>query len=234
MSGKSGSVRPVGSSVFDRRLRSHSRVVLAPLADHLTRVPAVGITAFGLFAGLAAAGAAAAGWWWVAMVAWLVGRLADGLDGEVARRSGTVSDRGGYVDLVADAVVYAVLPLGIAVGSDVDGVWPATAVLLASFYVNIVSLILFSAIAEARRAERGAPRAGTDAVTTIPLPTGLVEGFETIVFFTLMLAVPGLVVWWMGAMAIAVAVTALGRVLGAWRALDATVESAVPADRAMR
>ena len=61
-----------------------------------------------LGARLAAAGIVVQAYW-VALALILVNRLADGLDGAVARH-GRLTDLGGYVDIVADFLVYAVVP----------------------------------------------------------------------------------------------------------------------------
>ncbi|MGF1595512.1 MAG: CDP-alcohol phosphatidyltransferase family protein [Acidimicrobiales bacterium] len=201
--------------MFDRALREPKARLLAPVAQRLTAVPATAVTMAGLALGLGAAALAAAGWYAAAVAAWLANRLADGLDGEVARHRGATSDRGGYVDLVADATVYAAVPIGFAVGRDDGVVWVATAVLLATFYVNIVTVTMLSAVLE----KRAAGAAARGEPTTVTLPSGLVEGTETIVFVTVLLAVPALAVWWLGLMAVAVAVTAVARTVGAWRRL---------------
>ena len=142
------------------------------------------------------------------MTLWLLGRVADGLDGVAARASGRSSDVGGLVDFVFDTIGYAAIPLGLAFGVDERGTWIATAVLLATFYLNAVSLGYVAALLEKRSlgaAAQGQPTSAT-------LPRGLVEGTETIVFFTLALAVPdaAATIWWV--MSAAVFVTALERV----------------------
>ena len=83
--------------------------------------------------------AAAAGFVVVAVVLWLLNRALDGLDGAIARARGRGSDLGGYLDMLADVVVYAAVPLGVAVSVDTRSGWMAAAVLLGSFYVNAVS-----------------------------------------------------------------------------------------------
>ncbi len=211
--------------MLDRSLRQTKTRLLAPVAARLEPVPPLALTGVGLGLGLAAAALAATGSWVPAVVAWLANRLLDGLDGEVARRTDSESDLGGYLDLTADAVAYAALPVGVAAGVDTTAAWTATAILLATFYVNVVSVTMLSAVLEKRRA--GAEATGDDR--TVTLPAGLIEGTETIIFFTLLLAVPGAAVWLMSAMAVLVAVTAVGRVVGAWSLLlDEPVALAPP------
>jgi len=135
----------------------------------------------------------------VAVALWLLSRFADGLDGAVARDRGTASDLGGFVDIVFDTIGYAAIPLGVAAGIDSRTGWIVTAVLLATFYVNAVSWTYIAAVLE--------KRGSAGAVTSVVMPRGLVEGTETIVFFTLALAVPSIAVWVFGVMAAAVAVT---------------------------
>ena len=165
-----------------------------------------------------AVGAGLAAWqrgWAVAVVLWLLSRLADGLDGVVARRRGRTSDLGGLLDIVGDTVGYAIIPIGVAAGLDTRTGWIAVAVLLATFYVNAVSWTYLSAVLEKRAA--GARAVG--ASTSVVMPRGVVEGAETFVFFTIALAVPSAAptVFWV--MAAAVVVTVVERLWWARRIL---------------
>lgn len=198
--------------MFDATLRTHKDRVLAPMTVRLGGVPPLVLSVGGLLASL---GAAVAAWRTetVAAVAlWLLGRLLDGLDGAVARRSGRASDLGGLTDIVLDTIAYSAIPLGLAAAADERGAWIATAFLLATFYVNAVSWAYLSALLAARGSERSGP-------TSAPMPRGLVEGAETIMFFTLALAVPAwaTTVWWI--MSAAVAVTIVERLWWATRRL---------------
>ena len=70
------------------------------------------VTLAGLLLGLGAAGAIAWGAPLVALGLILASRLADGLDGAVARAT-RLSDLGGFLDIVADFVFYAAVVLGL-------------------------------------------------------------------------------------------------------------------------
>ncbi|MEM9563156.1 MAG: CDP-alcohol phosphatidyltransferase family protein [Actinomycetota bacterium] len=201
--------------MLDRSLRQTKTRLLRPTAARLATVPPLALTATGLGFGLGAAALAGTGSWALALAAWLANRLFDGLDGEVARLTGSDSDLGGYLDLTADAVAYAALPVGVAAGVGTAAAWTAAAVLLATFYANVVSVTMLSAVLEKRRA--GADAAGDDR--TVTLPAGLIEGTETIVLFAALLVFPGAAVWLMAAMAGLVMITAVGRVAGAWSLL---------------
>lgn len=195
---------------------------MAPVADRLGPIRPGTITAASVVSGLAAAGAAAAAVWWSAIVLFLIGRVLDGLDGEVARGRGAASDAGGYADIVADTVVYAAVPIGAAIGSSIDHIWPVTALLLASFYLNTITWTYLAALVEKRRTASGTDRPDRDrSPTSVVMPAGLVEGFETILFFTVMLAVPRWLDWTMGIMATAVMLGAVARFVGGRRALAA-------------
>jgi phosphatidylglycerophosphate synthase len=192
-----------------RRVKDRSLQPLAALAGRL--VPAGALTVLSLVLCVGAGVLAATGSRWLALAAWLLGRLFDGLDGPVARRRGTASDLGGYLDMMADTVGYAAVPLGIAAGQGEQSVWMWCAVLVATYSVNTVSWAYLSAIAEKR--QQGA--AATGEVTTIHMPTGLVEGTETIVLYAVMLAWPAQASVWFAAMAAAVALTIVQRVVWA-------------------
>lgn len=161
--------------------------VLGPLASFLAgRVAPLTLSAMGLVLSI---GAGICAWQSApipAVSCWLGGRLLDGLDGPVARAGGRDSDAGGYADLLFDTIGYAAVPLGVAAGAGDLRHWTIVAVLLATFYVNTVSLLLLSSIME----KRSNGRAQSGETTTVTLPPALIEGTETIVFFTLALAVP--------------------------------------------
>ncbi|MCL4674959.1 MAG: CDP-alcohol phosphatidyltransferase family protein [Pararhodobacter sp.] len=146
-------------------------------------VSANAVTALGLGLGLAAAVCIALGAHGVALALILASRLADGLDGAVARAT-RPSDVGGYFDIVADFVFYAAVPMGF-VWADPAAHGVAGAALLASFYVNGASFLGYAILAEKRRlstTDRGRKswyHAG-----------GLLEGTETIAFFVVLCLVP--------------------------------------------
>lgn len=204
--------------MVDRFLRPVKARLLAPAARGLAPVPPAAITVAGLLVGLAAAVAAAVGRFDWALAGWLSNRLLDGLDGEVARVRGTAGARGGYLDLMADLPVYAAIPLGLAAGvartglADASVTWAAAAAALAAYYVNLGSYAFLPG-----------PRASVDAndraaaAPAVALPTGLIEGSETLLAYVLMLALPAWAPWTLGGFALLVLVTAGQRVAWALR-----------------
>ncbi len=202
--------------MLDGSLRPAKDRYLAPLTrGPLAAVPPLGLTLLSLGAAIGAAVAAWQGQAVGAVALWLFSRLADGFDGAVARHQATASDRGGLVDIVSDTVGYAVIPLGIAAGIDTRIAWVTVAVLLATFYVNAVSWTYLAALLE----KQAAGAEATGASTSTIMPRGLVEGTETIAFFTVALAWSAGTVATLAVMAGAVTVTIVERLWWARKVL---------------
>jgi phosphatidylglycerophosphate synthase len=125
--------------------------------------------------GLAAALAASAGQFYLALALLIANRVADGLDGAIARAT-RHTDRGAFLDIALDFLVYAAMPLGFAVWRPETNALPA-AFLLASFVANGSSFLAFSILAE-RRGMR-TTRHGQKSIYYL---AGIAEGVETIVF----------------------------------------------------
>lgn len=195
--------------MFDQHLRrAKDRLLDWPVS--LVAATGVGPTTLTLIAagiGLFAAGLAAVGYREWSVVAWLLNRVFDGLDGAVARKTNRQSDLGGWIDLVFDHVVYAAVPIGVAGAQNRTDVWAATAIMLGLFYVNTCTWSVLAAILEKRA--RGAANSGEQ--TSITMPSGLIEGFESIVFYTVLLAIPVWAVPLCGLMAAAVGITIVQR-----------------------
>ena len=204
--------------MLDLRLRRLKDRTLQPVATVLApRVPAIVLSMLSLAAGLACAVAAWHGAIVWSLVAWWTSRVADGLDGLVARRRRRQSDLGGFIDLVGDTVVYAAIPLGIAAHADQRATWIAAGVLLATFYVNAVAWLYLSAVL-AGRSQRD-DRTTASTTTSIVMPSGLIEGTETIVFYTVFLSLPSHAAAAFSTMSALVGVTIVQRALWARRVL---------------
>jgi phosphatidylglycerophosphate synthase len=140
----------------------------------------------------------------------LASRLADGLDGAVARARGK-SDFGGYLDIVCDFVFYAAIPLAFVL-RDPGMNGAAGAFLLAAFYVNGATFLGYAILAAKRGMETS-----SRGEKSLYFTAGLLEGTETILFFLLIALWPALFVpaaWVFGALCL---VTAGARVLLAYR-----------------
>lgn len=169
------------------------------------------VTLIGLGLGLVAAAMLAFGLsGLVVAVPLLASRLADGLDGAVARARGK-SDFGGYLDIVCDFAFYAAIPLAFVL-RDPEMNGAAGAFLLATFYVNGATFLGYAILA----AKRGMETSGRGE-KSLYFTAGLLEGTETILFFLLIVLFPALFVpaaWVFGALCL---VTATARVLLAVR-----------------
>ena len=141
------------------------------------------VTIAGLLIGVLAAVAVATQYFVAAFALIVANRIADGLDGAVARVSAP-TDRGGYLDIVVDYVFYASVPLAFAIADPVQNALPAAA-LLAGFCLTCASFLTFATIAAKRGLETEA-----HGRKSFFYSTGLVEGTETIAFFLLMTALP--------------------------------------------
>lgn len=143
------------------------------------------VTLAGLALGLVAAAVIGFGGpGWVALGPLLASRVADGLDGAVARARGK-SDFGGYLDIVCDFVVYAAIPMAFVL-RDAEANAVAGAFLLASFYVNGTTFLGYAVLAEKRGMETRAR-----GEKSLYFTAGLLEGTETIGFFVLLCLLPG-------------------------------------------
>ena len=177
-------------------------------------VTANGVTLAGLALGAVAAALLAAGApGWVALIPLLAGRVADGLDGAVARAT-QKTDFGGYLDIVCDFALYGAIPLAFVIRDPAaNGV--AGAVVLWSFYVNGASFLGFAILA----AKQGM-QTTTRGEKSLYFTAGLLEGTETIVFFVALCLWPAWfapLAYGFGALCL---VTALSRVLLAQRVFD--------------
>jgi phosphatidylglycerophosphate synthase len=180
------------------------------------RIAARGITAdavtlAGLALGLGAAAIIATGGpGWLALVPLLASRLADGLDGAVARVRGR-TDFGGFLDIGCDFLFYGAIPMAFVLRDPAaNGV--AGAFLLMAFYANGATFLGFAIMA----AKRGMDTAARGE-KSLYFTAGLLEGTETIAFFVLLCLWPGgfaPLAWGFGALCL---VTALARVVLARR-----------------
>ncbi|TCO71302.1 CDP-alcohol phosphatidyltransferase family protein [Rhodovulum euryhalinum] len=188
------------------------RRLIDPPLDRLGRalaargVTADAVTLAGLVLGLAAACLIALGWPGIALGPLLASRLADGLDGAVARAT-RKTDFGGYLDIVSDFLFYGAVPLGFVV-LDPAANGAAGAFLLTSFYINGATFLGFAILAERRGMETRAR-----GVKSLYFTGGILEGTETIVFFVALCLWPywfAPLAWGFGVLCF---VTALSRVL---------------------
>jgi len=117
----------------------------------------------------------------LALVLWLLNRLLDGLDGEVARLRGEGSELGAFVDIMADFFVYGGLLVALAFQHPEARL--ALVGLFFAYYLNGTAFLALSGILERMKRERQTERG-------LHFRRSLTEGFETIVAGTLFLLLP--------------------------------------------
>lgn len=174
-------------------------------------VTADAITLAGFAVGLTAPLFLWAGWWLAALAAIAANRIADGLDGTVARLRGP-TDRGAFLDIAFDFLFYATVPLGFALADPERNALPA-AVLICAFVGTMSSFLAFSVIA----GQRGL-RAADYPTKGIYYLGGLTEGAETIAVLAAMCLWPAAFPALAWAFAAACAVTTLTRWHMGWQA----------------
>lgn len=172
--------------------------------------PAHAITLAGLAVGLLAVPLLAQGHYGWALLVILLNRLADGLDGAIARRSGPTAF-GGYLDIVCDMAFYAAVPFGFALANPANALWAA--LLLASFVCTAASFLGRAVMA----AQRGETDDGARGRKSFFHAAGIVEGTETILAFVLFCLFPSAFPWLAGLFALLCFWTAAARVVAAYR-----------------
>jgi phosphatidylglycerophosphate synthase len=177
-------------------------------------IAADAVTIAGCWLGLAAALAASFGRFYIALILLIASRVADGLDGAIARATRR-TDRGAFLDIVLDFFVYAAVPLGFAIWSPHANALPA-ALLLASFVANGSAFLAFSIMAERRGMIT--TRQGQKSIYYL---AGLAEGFETIAFMIAFCLFPSSFPILAIIFASLCWISAVGRLLVGWKLLAA-------------
>ena len=166
--------------MLDRLARRIIDPVLDRVAARLVRarIGADVLTWIGFGLGVAAIASVAAGVYLAGLALFLANRIADGLDGAVARHT-RPSDLGGFLDIVLDFIVYAGMVFGFALADPAANAL-AAAFLLFAFMGTGASFLGFAVMA----AKRGlaTDRRGRKSLYYLG---GLTEGTETILFVVL-------------------------------------------------
>jgi phosphatidylglycerophosphate synthase len=170
-------------------LDQYVRPIIDPPLNHIGHrlaragLSANAVTLIGLGLGVAGALAITAGFFGWALVLMLASRLADGLDGAVARAT-RMTDFGGFFDIVADFIFYAAYPLAFILTDPAqNGV--VGGALLAAFYINAASFLGYAILAAKHNLSTEARGRKSWYHSS-----GLLEGTETITFFTALCLFP--------------------------------------------
>ena len=170
--------------MFDAQIRPMIDQLLNPVGRALVRlgVTANQVTLAGAGFGLLAAGCVAFEMSQTALWLVLLNRIADGVDGAVARASRS-SDFGGYLDIVSDFIFYSAIPFAFALARPENAL--AAVFLIFSFIGTASSFLGFAILAEKHQVTteiRGKK--------TFYYLGGLTEGAETVLLLLAMLIWP--------------------------------------------
>lgn len=201
--------------MFDPVITPITRKLLEPGARWLIKrnISADQVTLAGFLIGMLAVPALAFEYYTLALVLILLNRLADGLDGAVARQT-QPTDAGGYLDIVLDFIFYSAVVLGFLLANPAQNA-VAAGVLMVTFMGTGSTFLAFASIA----AKRG--------IENLDYPNkslhymgGLTEGFETIVAFIVFCLWPQHFVLLAYLFAAACWLTALTRLYSGYRTLQ--------------
>lgn len=198
----------------DSILREQKDRLMTPMADYMMgsiHPNVVSFTALGV--GLLSAAAIVNHAYAAGFGLWLLSRILDGLDGVVARAHNKQSDFGGYLDLLLDFIVYLAIPIALMIAQPTPATLWAGITLLAVYILNLLSWTTLSALIEKRSLQT------TNRLTSVEMPTGIIEGAETIVFYCLFILFSTYVPYLFTAMSILVLATAGQRVWWAYKNL---------------
>ncbi len=182
--------------MLDEELRKGAKPLYKMLARALAERGVTGdaLTGASLSIGALCLAAIAFGLNTVALILWLLNRLLDGLDGEVARLRGESSELGAFIDIVADFFVYGGFLVALAIQHSDSRL--ALVMLFFAYYLNGTVFLALSSTLERLKRERLTERG-------LHFRRSLAEGFETIVAGTLFLLLPGhvsIIAWVFAAM----------------------------------
>lgn len=171
----------------DNVLRRAKDALLLPVARRTGKnVNPITITLVAGIVGVLAAYAGFRGEFALGLGLFWLNRILDGFDGAVARVSGRQTDMGAYADTLLDFLIYTSIPFALTMRDPSLEKLVILAFLLGTFYVNAAAFLYLSAILERR--QQGAKARGE--LTAITMPSGVVEGAEAVVFYSLFFLLP--------------------------------------------
>ena len=196
--------------MFDAQIRPLIDRLLNPVGRELAArgVTANHVTIIGVIFGLAAAVCVALQLFDFAFWFILLSRVADGLDGAVARAS-RATDFGGYLDVVCDFVFYSAIPFAFAAAQPENAL--ASAFLIFSFIGTASSFLAFAIFAEKHNISTEIR--GKKAFYYLG---GLTEGAETILLLLAMVTWPSYFIFMAFGFGLLCWVTTITRVYAAY------------------
>jgi len=201
--------------MLDKFITPIIKPMLAPAVVLLDKrgVSADQLTLLGFLVGLLAVPLLAYELWYIALVAIIINRILDGLDGALARYQNQSSSAGGFLDITLDFLFYAAIPFGfILANPDQNAI--AGAFLLATFIGTGSSFLAFAIAAEKFKLEK--PQFKYKSFYYL---NGLTEGTETIALFIAFCIWPQYFVLLASVFAIACGITIFTRIHSGYHTL---------------
>ncbi|MBU2097240.1 MAG: CDP-alcohol phosphatidyltransferase family protein, partial [Gammaproteobacteria bacterium] len=192
--------------MLDRYLHPLLKPPLKIIARIISRagVSADQVTVSGFVVGLLAVPLIILNMYVLALLCIVVNRIADGIDGELARL-GKPSDAGGFLDITLDFIFYQAIVFAFGLANPANAPWAL--LLMLSFVGTGVSFLAFAVMAERHR------------IASVDYPNkslhylnGLAEGTETIAVFVAFCVWPQYFPWIAGIFAAICFVTAASRI----------------------
>ena len=209
--------------MFDRLTRPIKEKLLLPFALFVGNFFSPNqISLAGFIAGIISSVLIIQGSIMLGLVFWGLNRILDGLDGTVARIRDKQSDFGGYLDLILDLILYTAIPAAFVYYGIKNNLYNSTSlmwsclILFAIFYINLGSWSILSALIEKRNNTKLKQRE-KDNLTSLVMPQGLIEGTETVIFYTLFFILPKHLILLFYAMSFLVFIGAIQRFIWAGR-----------------
>ena len=148
-------------------------------------------------------------YFYLALFFFIGSRILDGLDGTVARIIGKTKF-GGYIDIVLDFIGYALIPFGFIINSSENTI--AGCILIVSFFGTGSSFLAFAIYENQEKYHKSRK--------SFFYSNGLIEGFETIVFFILMIVFNDYFIFLAYLFSLLCIITTLQRIVRAFYTLD--------------
>ena len=212
--------------MLDKYLTPIIKPLLTPIVIvlHKRSITADQLTVAGFLIGLLAVPLIAFEYWYAALVAIILNRILDGLDGALARYAKQSSSAGGYLDITLDFLFYAAIPFGFILANPEQNA-VAGALLLATFIGTGSSFLAFAIAAEKFKIDR--PQFKYKSFYYL---NGLTEGTETIALFIAFCIWPQHFALFATLFAIACTITIFTRIYGGYHTLkqqEAEIEAKI-------
>lgn len=201
--------------MLDKYITPVIKPILNPIVVvlHKRGISADQLTVVGFIIGMLALPLLAYQLWFGALIAVLLNRIFDGLDGALARYAYQSTSAGGYLDITLDFLFYAAIPLGFILANPAQNAI-AGALLLAAFIGTGSSFLAFAIAAEKFQLDK--PQFKYKSFYYL---NGLTEGTETIAFFVAFCLWPQHFAILASIFAAACAITVLTRIYGGYHTL---------------